>query len=1655
MEFNKDGSDDTVRRLTDEYGRHKLTDVQEENEDEVIAGIFTAAPRNRYSSIGSTASSMDYLWDLHPRRLSEAGLSRHSDNSTVLTEDTDSFIIGQRVWRVWVGGTKPGSIAYIGETQFAPGDWAGIVLDQPIGKNDGSVGGTRYFQCEPKKGVFSRLTRLTRQPLDGDNSVFVDPTSTPMNGTRRSPISPSGSLSPLKSPPSLTTSNTSLASAHIDFKLGDRVIIKSSQGSKIGTLRFMGSTEFAAGEWCGVELDEPRGKNDGSVGGKSYFNCRPNFGLFAPVSKVSRSPSNRKPAGCIVHSGTGLPPSGFRRANSKESLTSNTSITSAASGVRRVRLGVTSLTTPQRTSPKTPATAPLPTRTALQEVLKEKQQHIEQLLKERDLERAEIAKAASQADEAEQKYVTLKQDFDFYRLDAEKKLQDHVSLLTQLKNEMKELLSNLEDEKRKNEDLQFRFEEAAIAKADLEVSNETNLVRITELENQLSSERQRVEVLEGDSNKLFEAEETLVRIKEENEALKYEIEVAAKKIQSLESEGTSNKDLVSTHEKELEHLQQVVKQRDETIEKIKTDIKSVSDQYEQSRINFTKEIEEYKSKVAASSNESAELKGALDLLRIELKQVKDDLDLKSVNLSKTIENSKQLEDNLNKEIEKLKMTISGKNLDLENSTESLKRKDDEIKGLTTQIQSFKANLESQVVDLNKSRDSAKEVEDTLRRELDESRATIKLKISEFEDAKKELILAVNQKDSDLIEANKTIKTNLDEIEKLKATITEIKDSSSKTSEEIQTNFTKKLNELEEKNQNFMKTLNEKDDFLTKSSQEITKLQNDLSIKSEDVKNAQNNLETVRTKLEEESALLSKTNESLNELRLNYNDLERKLKTSEENVAELVQYKSRLEEEVRNLVGSSGDYSNRLDELSKELQEKDKNISSVRNDLTTKLQDMERSKEEIEMRYNTYVQKSEKEHKDLEDMVNNLTTAKNSIKEEFDKTALENKNVIDVLNLKLNEVQKALDHKEVQLKKIEEESKESQEKLRTDSEKVSGEYNTRIEDLLKKLDELSQDNNEIKEALSKKSLQFIEMESKYNQGIELSKQNELEIKSKFEETIKQLEHKMNDLENDKLQLSESGKNHLSEKIKEMDEETSRIRKEFEAKIALLEEERGQANQKLSNLVGENDQIKKDLETTKSEGAKIVEEFRSKLENLQETLKNKEESLVKLQEESASKEAKLKDEISKFSGDLQSNILGYQNQVDSLNKEKDDLQKALSNKEEQIRNNTKNYDEAIAKNKMEFDDAQLSFGEEKKRILEQLNQLSLDLKNKEKELDEVKQLNKTSDLSANEKIKEIGQLKSELQINHSFIERLQAEKKELIQQKENLTNSELEKEKQLSELNQKFREISDELRHTNENSFTLQTVTNIYVTILQLLQLSEQQKINLVDQLDSSVKNNVDEDSYAKLCKIVDGIKVLDLDDSKDVKIKDLEREMETFRHKQFELETKLKKQESHIPRPGAKTIDSSKIVNNGNKIDNSTELTRINNNPPVTNEQLMEEKLLAESQVAFLNSIIVDMQKKNEEQKARIEILESGYSPAAADELGLFKLSGRNLPPRMYCDICEEFDLHETEDCPQQANEDMPAVREKSPKEKPQQRPYCEICEMFGHATEDCQEDQTF
>ncbi|KAI0658356.1 dynactin [Cubamyces menziesii] len=63
-----------------------------------------------------------------------------------------------------------------------------------------------------------------------------------------------------------------------------------------GIVRFAGATSFSAGKWIGIELYEPNGKNDGSVQGVKYFNCRPNYGVFVRPSQVKLISAEPEPA---------------------------------------------------------------------------------------------------------------------------------------------------------------------------------------------------------------------------------------------------------------------------------------------------------------------------------------------------------------------------------------------------------------------------------------------------------------------------------------------------------------------------------------------------------------------------------------------------------------------------------------------------------------------------------------------------------------------------------------------------------------------------------------------------------------------------------------------------------------------------------------------------------------------------------------------------------------------------------------------------------------------------------------------------------------------------------------------------------------------------------------------------------------------------------------------------------------------------------------------------------------------------------------------------------------------------------------------------------------------------------------------------------------
>ncbi|KAL7748585.1 hypothetical protein RI367_005996 [Sorochytrium milnesiophthora] len=126
----------------------------------------------------------------------------------------DDLQVGARV----VCNGTPGTIKFIGTTKFASGKWVGVALDEPTGKNDGSVLGERYFDCEPSCGLFVRpgQVRLLESEAASSNSNSSDATAaaesrrsrptTPGTAAKRSS---SGSASRLQKPVAVRSASSS------------------------------------------------------------------------------------------------------------------------------------------------------------------------------------------------------------------------------------------------------------------------------------------------------------------------------------------------------------------------------------------------------------------------------------------------------------------------------------------------------------------------------------------------------------------------------------------------------------------------------------------------------------------------------------------------------------------------------------------------------------------------------------------------------------------------------------------------------------------------------------------------------------------------------------------------------------------------------------------------------------------------------------------------------------------------------------------------------------------------------------------------------------------------------------------------------------------------------------------------------------------------------------------------------------------------------------------------------------------------------------------------------------------------------------------------------------------------------------------------------
>ncbi|XP_003486950.1 dynactin subunit 1 isoform X4 [Bombus vancouverensis nearcticus] len=92
-----------------------------------------------------------------------------------------SYKVGQRV--EVPGKDCQGIIAYIGHPSFASGKWIGVILDEPKGKNNGTIKGQCYFKCAENHGMFVRQSQLILLDEAGNRTEPASPSSAGSSAT--------------------------------------------------------------------------------------------------------------------------------------------------------------------------------------------------------------------------------------------------------------------------------------------------------------------------------------------------------------------------------------------------------------------------------------------------------------------------------------------------------------------------------------------------------------------------------------------------------------------------------------------------------------------------------------------------------------------------------------------------------------------------------------------------------------------------------------------------------------------------------------------------------------------------------------------------------------------------------------------------------------------------------------------------------------------------------------------------------------------------------------------------------------------------------------------------------------------------------------------------------------------------------------------------------------------------------------------------------------------------------------------------------------------------------------------------------------------------------------------------------------------------------
>ncbi|XP_078588237.1 dynactin subunit 1-like isoform X38 [Branchiostoma floridae x Branchiostoma japonicum] len=382
------------------------------------------------------------------------------------------------------------------------------------------------------------------------------------------------------------------------MKVGMRVEVAGK--GLVGTVAYVGTTMFASGKWVGVVLDEKKGKNNGTVQGKKYFNCDDGYGIFVRQSQLN-----------VLEDQSGGSASTPSTPSQEEK-----SVSKRTPGARAPRPRSTAFETPRasrgsRENLETSKTAnsdqqtkkskKSPTSSNLDETIKEMKEStplstpvstpVGPTQAEMDEKDRNIGELTAKVKDLEEKLDTIKvkrledkgklKEFEKSKIEIQK-LLEFKSKMQEAKNDLEKQLKEAKKEAKEALDAKEQFEE--------EMKDVTETIEIATLDKEMAEEKCEAQQLEVDQlrERLEEAQTDLELLK--NEIATSGTEGAATSFQVKQMEEQNNRlrdalvkmrDLSQSEKQENQKLQK-------EIDKNNSQLKTLTQQKEK----LSKEVEE-------------------------------------------------------------------------------------------------------------------------------------------------------------------------------------------------------------------------------------------------------------------------------------------------------------------------------------------------------------------------------------------------------------------------------------------------------------------------------------------------------------------------------------------------------------------------------------------------------------------------------------------------------------------------------------------------------------------------------------------------------------------------------------------------------------------------------------------------------------------------------------------------------------------------------------------------------------------------------------------------------------------------------------------------------------------------------------------------------